>query len=143
MSRNRILLCTLLVLLSIIVSISANRSVDQLIEDIKEIKRRRNISKLKYDSTDKVNRSRDFVLRCFRLFERYRRAPFDKYDSWEDEMDHNVCFTASKVWLSVYENTGRDLLIWHNNNQTMVDIDICELDLNRCPEELRQLVFSF
>ncbi|KAL3615415.1 hypothetical protein CASFOL_041076 [Castilleja foliolosa] len=128
MATNRILLCTFLVLLSIIVSISANRSADQAIEN--------------------DNSRLDMFLGCFRLFERYQ-FPFDEYDSIQDEMGANICNTASRVWQSMYENTGRfppgykeALLIWYKNNQTMVDIEICRSDHRRCPEELQKIAFS-
>ncbi|KAL3615429.1 hypothetical protein CASFOL_041090 [Castilleja foliolosa] len=128
MARNRILLCTFLVLLSIIVSISAIRSENQAI--------------------DKDDGFIDVLLGCFRLFKRYR-FPFDEYDSVQDEIRANICYTGSRVWQSMYENTGRlppgykkALLIWHNNNQTMVDIEICQYDHRRCPEELQEIAFS-
>ncbi|KAL3615432.1 hypothetical protein CASFOL_041093 [Castilleja foliolosa] len=143
MTKNRLLLCTLLVLLSIIISIRANRLEDQVMDNDNS-----HVDRLADQDLNSVNSRIDFYLDCFRLSERYRFS--DKYDSWQDEMGVNVCRTGLGVMQSMYENTGRlmpgykeALLIWHNNNQTMVDIDICRCDHRRCPEELQKTAFNF
>ncbi|KAL3615423.1 hypothetical protein CASFOL_041084 [Castilleja foliolosa] len=145
MAANRILLlCTFLMLLSIIVSISANRSREQVIEDNREIQRLRNIEISKYYAGDNVDESRDYVLKCLRLYEHKHL-----YDTNNFETEQSLCFSNGRLWQYRYEMTGRlsrgykeALLIYHNNNQTMVDIDICSLDFRRCPEELRELAIT-
>ncbi|KAL3615427.1 hypothetical protein CASFOL_041088 [Castilleja foliolosa] len=143
MATNRSLLCTFLVLLSIIiVSISANRLEDQAMDNDEN-----HIDRLVDQEMESFNNRIDFYLDCFRLSERYRFL--DTYDTWQDEMGVNICRTGLGVMQSMYENTGRllpgykeALLIWNKNNQTMVDIEICQYDHRRCPEELQKIAFS-
>ncbi|KAL3615421.1 hypothetical protein CASFOL_041082 [Castilleja foliolosa] len=145
MTTNRILLFTFLVLLSIVFSISANRSREQVIEDNREINRQRKIAISKYYAGDNVDESRDYVLKCFRLYEHKYL-----YDTKNFETEQSLCFSNGRLWQYRYEMTGQltrgykeALLIYHNNNQTIVDIVICSLDFKRCPEELRQLAITF
>ncbi|KAL3640012.1 hypothetical protein CASFOL_014980 [Castilleja foliolosa] len=144
MATNRSLLCTFLVLLSIlIVSISANRLEDQAMDNDEN-----HIDRLVHQEMESYNNRIDFYLDCFRLSERYQFS--DEYDTWQDEMGANICRTSLGVMQSMYENTGRlmqgykeALLIWNKNNQTMVDIEICQYDHRRCPEQLKKIMLRF
>ncbi|KAL3615418.1 hypothetical protein CASFOL_041079 [Castilleja foliolosa] len=109
------------------------------------IQRRRKIANSKYYAGDNVDESRDHHLKCLRLYEHKHL-----YDTNQFETEQSLCSGFGRLLQYAYESTGQlprgykeALLIYHNNNQTIVDIEICSLDFKRCPEQLRQLAITF
>ncbi|KAL3615417.1 hypothetical protein CASFOL_041078 [Castilleja foliolosa] len=90
MARNRLLLCTFLVLLSIIFFITTSEA-DKVFD---EIKKRRDTKKLKLDAMDNIKSRIDNILSCFKLFEHYRNRY--KFDSLRDEVELDMC---GAVWI--------------------------------------------
>ncbi|GER57646.1 5-methylcytosine-specific restriction enzyme B [Striga asiatica] len=75
-------------------------------------------------------------LRCMRMLES------DSCDFFMDEFCHMQFRHLPYVKL-LPRNYVKALSIWYHNNQTRVDLKICQLNLSRCPEQTRKLYDAY
>ncbi|KAL6497926.1 hypothetical protein OROHE_026772 [Orobanche hederae] len=92
-------------------------------------------------------RSVQFYLECIELFDRDSRGDFLSDDHTSDAFFG--CGLGLDDAESAYRFTGRlrpayveALKMWFEGNQTLIDMEICRIDLSRCPEQTARLLLD-
>ncbi|KAL6497924.1 hypothetical protein OROHE_026770 [Orobanche hederae] len=92
-------------------------------------------------------RSIQFYLDCIEQFDRFRRGDFLSDDHTSERS--LGCGYGVDYAESAYRATGRlrpayveALKMWFEGNQTLIDMEICRIDLSRCPEQTARLLLD-